>query len=194
MFQKYGILESASDTINAAISSASDEIIEEKVNAFKILVELLLDQFEYGQLYDLKGYYPKISKASMLGYDLDEKIEGHKAEHVDEYYAHLYGKAIYCMQNGKFKDAAKLIKAAKRVKNTFDVRCAEISLALLEFKYLKSRELIDTLIKDQGQYAGTEGIAESIEHFEVQYRELIGTISSMLKFYAINCNTDAGLK
>lgn len=192
MFEKHGILESASDTINAAISAAPSDINSKKVEAFKILVELLLAQFEYDQIYELRDFYGAISKDSLLGYSLREKVENHRATHVDEYYSHLYEKAIYYMQTAKFKDAHKYIDEAKAVKNTFDVRCAEINLAMLEFKYAESRSLLDALKKDKNRYTDSV-VDDSIEHFENQYKEMVTAISEMLKIYAINNNIEAAL-
>lgn len=190
MFEKHGIFESASDTVIAAISSAPAELSLEKTNAFKFLVELLLSQYEYEAIYELRKTYHAIAKDELLGYTLSDKVEEHRSAHLEEYYTHLYHKAIYYMQAGKFQDARKYIDEAKGVKYSFDIRCAEVNLAMLEFKYSESRSLLDALISDQAQYT-EEGVAESIAHFENQYAEMVNAISVMLKVYAITDNVEA---
>ena len=192
MFEKHGVLESASDTINAAISGAPAELAIEKTNAFKILVDLLIAQYEYEQIYELRKFYQTITTDEKLGYSLRDKVETHRAEHLEEYCAHLYDKVIYYMQAGGFQDAHKYIQEAKNVKYSFDIRCAEINLAMLEFKYAESRALLDALIKDQNKYVA-DGGTETISHFEEQYSEMINAISTMLKTYVITNNVEAVL-
>ncbi len=189
MFEKHDSLESASDTVNAAISGAPDELVKEKTEAFKILVELLLKQYEYSQIYELSQFYTKIASDEALGYCLKDTVEKHKNEHLDEYCLHLYSKAVYYMQVGKFDTAHKLIEDAKKVKDSFDVRCAEINLALLEFKYIESRSLLDSLKKDEEKYKNSDEVSSSIEHLEEEYNRMINAISSLLKTYAINGDT-----
>lgn len=194
MYEKHGILQSASDTINAAISAAPVELTNEKTEAFKTLVELLVSQYEYEQIYELRDFYSSISKDELLGYNLYDLVEKHRSEHIEEYYAHLYDKAIYYMQTGKFEEAHKYIEDAKSVKCTFDIRCAEINLAILELKYLESRKLLDALIQDKGIFADNSDYDESVEHFEKQYSDMIDAISTMLKVYAITDNVDAAME
>lgn len=194
MYEKHGILESASDTINAAISAAPVELANEKTEAFKTLVELLVSQYEYEQIYELRNFYSSISKDELLGYNLYDLVEKHRSEHIEEYYAHLYDKAIYYMQTGKFEEAHKYIEDAKSVKCTFDVRCAEINLAILELNYLESRELLDALIQDKSIFADNSDYDASIEHFEKQYSDMIDAISTMLKVYAITDNVDGAME
>lgn len=192
MFEKHGIFESASDTVIAAISSAPAELSLEKTNAFKLLVDLLLSQYEYEVIYELRKTYYAIAKDEGLGYTLSDKVEEHRSAHLEEYYTHLYNKAVYYMQAGKFQDARKYIDEAKGVKYSFDIRCAEVNLAMLEFKYSESRSLLDALISDQAQYT-EEGVTESIAHFENQYAEMVNAISVMLKVYAITDDVEATL-
>ncbi len=188
MFEDHGILESASDTINAAIADAPEELTEERVEAFKHLVELLLAQYEYDQIYQLKTFYKKIASDSMLGFSLDDLTEKHKTEHCDEYHAHLHQKAVYYIQFANYEEARKLIQTAKAVKDSFEIRCTEIELELLEFNYKESRILIDALIRDKKQFSDCNA-EESIEYLLSEYASITNTVSCTLKVCAVN-NTE----
>lgn len=190
MFESHGVLESASDTINATISSAPSELYKEKAEAFKILVELLLSQYEYEQIYELSKFYSSLSTADNLGYDLSSTVEQHRTEHLDEFYEHLYEKAIYYMQTGKYAESNKYIQDAKSVKFTFDIRCAEINLAILELDYIKSRSLLDLLIKEKNRYEDAQLVEDSINQLECQYCEMVKGLSDMLKISAIHNNIE----
>lgn len=190
MFENHGVLESASDTINATISSAPSELHKEKAEAFKILVELLLSQYEYEQIYELSKFYNSLSTADNLGYDLSSTVEQHRTEHLHEFYEHLYEKAIYYMQAGKYAESNKYIQEAKSVKFTFDIRCAEINLAILELDYIKSRSLLDFLIKEKTRYEDAQLVEDSINQLEGQYCEMVRGISDMLKISAIHNNIE----
>lgn len=190
MYENYGILESASDTLIAALSSAPDELVVERVNVFKTLADLLMAQYEYDALYDISKQYAAITTQEKLGYSLSERVEQHKAGHVEEYFTHLYNSLLYYMQGGRFERAEHYLARAKEIKSTFDLRCSEVNLAILKHDYVESRNLIDCLLADRSMY-DDDVFDETIEQLEEQYKAMIAAISDMLKAYVLANNTEA---
>lgn len=191
MFERYGMSESASDTLIAAITNASDEFAEEKTKMFKMLVDMLLFQYEYEQIYELRDFFKKIARDTNLGYSLRDKVESHKARHQEEYYNHLYEKALYYMQAGNFEKAWGCIADAKALKNTLDIRCAEVNLATLELDYKKSHSLLNKLMLDKNQYGSGQEIDDIIDQLVNQHWEMLDVISAMIKTYILTNNTEA---
>lgn len=190
MYEKYGIYESASDTLIAALSDSPEELVVERRNLFRLLVEMLIGQYEYDAIYSIGKQYTSIATTEKLGYSLSEKVEQHKSEHIEEYFDHLYRSVLYYMQSGKLDRAEYYLNAAKEVKITFDLRCSEINLAILKLDYMASRELIDNLLSDRSMY-DADIFDETLEQIESQYENMIAAISEMLKACVIQNNTDA---
>lgn len=190
MYENHGILESASDTLIAALSSAPDELVVERVNLFKSLVDLLTAQYEYDALYDLSKQYSSITTQDKLSFSLHERVEQHKSGHIEEYFTHLYNSSLYYMQGGKFERAEQYLARAKEIKSTFDLRCSEVNLAILKHDYVESRNLINGLLADRSMY-DEDVFDETIEQLEAQYQTMIAAISDMLKAYVLANNTEA---
>lgn len=190
MYENHGILESASDTLIAALSSAPEELVVERVNIFKTLIDLLTAQYEYDALYDLSKQYASITTREKLGFSLSERVEQHKTGHREEYFTHLYDSLLYYMQGGKFERAEQYLVRAKEIKSTFDLRCSEVNLAILKHDYVDSRNLIDGLLADRSMY-DDDVFNDAIEQLEEQYNAMIAAISDMLKAYVLANNSEA---
>lgn len=189
LYERYGVFESASDILVATMSNTPDELVDEKVNLFKLAAEMLMNQYEYDTIINLSKQYSSVSSAEKLGYVLSEQVEQHKSEHTEEYFEKMYQNLLYYIQNGKFERAEYYMNNAKAIKNTFELRCSEINLEILKLSYVKSRKLIDCLITDKAMYEN-DLFVETIEQLEEQYRNMINSISEMLKVLVINNSTE----
>ena len=180
IFETHNNYKSAYDTLNMLGNDLPTKLIDLRKENEEHKIKLLLELFEYDLAKETLNKMD-VAVKKLLVEDWQQIIDSHRRNNMEKQYEYQLGRANLYVKYGNAEKAEQFINKALSIKDTFEARCCEININILNFNYERVDELYSKLVEKQKENVNQADTKESLQVIHHSICQMKDAIRGLLK-------------